>query len=110
MEGTPCERVVHADPCVFERDVAARFPRDELLAGYEGYVGVPLIGAGGRRLGVLSAMTRRPLADRSCVAALLELSGAIARHVESLQALRGLAHLIASPGRGEDPREAWLLR
>ncbi|PIW26234.1 MAG: hypothetical protein COW30_16045 [Rhodospirillales bacterium CG15_BIG_FIL_POST_REV_8_21_14_020_66_15] len=62
--GGPCETVTRDSTfCVYPRRVADLFPDDRFLAeeGIEGYIGLPLYGAGGRCLGLMVAMSREPL-------------------------------------------------
>jgi formate hydrogenlyase transcriptional activator len=63
LSGTPCERVVAGEFCLYPDDVAALFPDDTALAaqGVRSYLGVPLRGADGRTLGHLAALDTRPM-------------------------------------------------
>jgi len=65
LRGAPCERVVGRAPCAFPSGVAALFPEDAILSerGFESYVGVPLAAADGTALGLLAALSARPLYD-----------------------------------------------
>jgi GAF domain-containing protein len=65
LQGAPCDRVVGHVPCVFPSRVAELFPEDPALAQYgvSSYVGVPLSSSGGTPLGLLAALSRRPLHD-----------------------------------------------
>ena len=65
LKGAPCERVVGRVPCVFPSHVAELFPEDAVLAqnGFSSYVGVPLSASDGTPLGLLAALSRRPLHD-----------------------------------------------
>jgi len=85
LRGAPCERVVGRDPCVFPTRVAELFPEDHVLSERElsSYVGVPLTSAGGRPLGLLAALSRRPLHDAdSAVRALGLFAGRAAAEIE----------------------------
>ncbi len=78
LHGAPCEQVVGRVPCVFPSRVAELFPEDSLLSriGLSSYVGVPLTTAGGRSLGLLAALSRRPLHDGESASRVLGLFAA----------------------------------
>jgi transcriptional regulator with PAS, ATPase and Fis domain len=63
LAGTPCANVVEKRLCSYPTGVQSLFPQDTLLAkmGADGYVGSPLIDSAGRCLGLIAAITRRPL-------------------------------------------------
>jgi formate hydrogenlyase transcriptional activator len=63
LSGTPCERVVAGELCLYKDGVADLFPADTALAemGIRSYLGVPLRGADGRTLGHLAALDTRPM-------------------------------------------------
>lgn len=65
LRGAPCAEVVGRVPCVFSSRVAELFPEDAVLAerGFSSYVGVPLRRTDGAPLGLLAALSRRPLHD-----------------------------------------------
>jgi formate hydrogenlyase transcriptional activator len=65
LAGTPCERVVSGQLCLYKDDVQALFPEDSDLVALEArsYLGVPLRGADGRTLGHLAALDTRPMPD-----------------------------------------------
>lgn len=60
---TPCHDVVRSGPLCLPAAVQQKYPQDRLLAemGIEGYIGIPLIDAAGRVLGLVSVLSRRPL-------------------------------------------------
>lgn len=91
LHGAPCERVVGLAPCVFPSRVAELFPEDLVLAerGFSSYVGVPLAASDGRPLGLLAALSRRPLHDGASAARALGLFAARA----GAEIERGEAHL-----------------
>ncbi len=89
--GTPCERVVGRVPCVFPDGVARLFPADLFLArnGVSSYVGVPLVASDGRPLGLLAALSRRPLhAGESAARALGLFAARAAAGIERREARR----------------------
>jgi len=76
--GTPCEKVIQGEFCVFSEGVQARFPEDALLQklDVQSYVGAPLRDAEGRTVGLLGLMNRSLLADSTEVASLLKIFSA----------------------------------
>jgi formate hydrogenlyase transcriptional activator len=65
LAGTPCERVVAGNYCLYKDDVQGLFPEDsDLVAlGARSYLGVPLHGANGQTLGHLAALDTRPMEE-----------------------------------------------
>ena len=65
LGGTPCERVVAGDYCLYKDGVQALFPHDSDLVSLRArsYLGVPLHGANGQTLGHLAAIDTRPMDD-----------------------------------------------
>jgi len=63
LSGTPCEKVVAGELCLYRDDVQGLFPTDsDLVAlGVKSYLGVPLRGAQGQTLGHLAALDTRPM-------------------------------------------------
>lgn len=65
LPGTPCEEVVKgARTCFHPDNVGIRFPVE---AGYEGYVGVPILGRNGRVIGHLAFLDRKPMSEEMLV-------------------------------------------
>jgi signal transduction histidine kinase/CheY-like chemotaxis protein len=89
LAGSPCEQVLGAGETVHVPDGAARrFPGDAALArlGVESYLGTPLFGAGGPKLGVLVVMDTRPVDLGREPAAILQIFAA--RAAAELERLR----------------------
>jgi transcriptional regulator with GAF, ATPase, and Fis domain len=65
LGGTPCERVVAGEYCLYKDDVQGLFPEDSDLVSLsaQSYLGVPLHGANGQTLGHLAALDTRPMDD-----------------------------------------------
>jgi formate hydrogenlyase transcriptional activator len=65
LAGTPCERVVAGELCLYRDEVQTLFPADSDLVALaaRSYLGVPLRGADGRTLGHLAALDTRPMDD-----------------------------------------------
>lgn len=65
LPGTPCEEVVKGGKtCFHPAQVGIRFPVE---AGYEGYVGVPILGSNRQVIGHLAFLDRRPMTDEMLV-------------------------------------------
>ena len=76
LEGSPCEEVLAAGETAYHpQGVAKRFPRDLALArrGIESYLGTPLWGHGGEKIGLLVVMDDGPLDASLEPAAILEI-------------------------------------
>lgn len=86
LAGTPCEAVVQGAQTCFHRDaLAERFPRE---AGWEAYLGMPIVASDGRMLGHLALLHRRPLGDEVLVDRVYRIFLArAAAEIERLQAL-----------------------
>lgn len=75
LDGTPCARAVeNAICCVYAENVADLFPHDKFLVDYgiSGYAGAALRGARGETLGVVLALTKRPIKNANAARAVLE--------------------------------------
>ncbi|TMA35414.1 MAG: GAF domain-containing protein, partial [Deltaproteobacteria bacterium] len=75
LAGTPCERVVAGERCLYRDDVQKLFPADTDLVtlGVRSYLGVPLRGPDGRTLGHLAALDTRPMDDDPRGAAMFQV-------------------------------------
>ncbi len=78
LAGTPCEEVVNRDLCYFKDSVQQQFASDAQLSEMriESYIGTPLRDSGGRVMGLLSVMSRRPLEDEQMAEATLRIFAA----------------------------------
>ena len=75
LDGTPCARAVDDSTCcVFPENVADLFPHDKFLVDYgiNGYAGAALHGAAGETLGVVLALTKRPIKNPKAARIVLE--------------------------------------
>ncbi len=65
LSGTPCQRVVAGDLCLYKDDIQTLFPLDTPLVSMEArsYLGVPLRGANGQTLGHLAALDTAPMEE-----------------------------------------------
>ncbi len=100
LSGTPCERVVLGQYCLYKDDVQRLFPEDSDLVSLKArsYLGVPLCGANGQALGHLAVLDTRPMDDDPRGFALFEVFANRARvEMETLHAeavlRRGLGEL-----------------
>jgi PAS domain S-box-containing protein len=75
IAGTPYERTLDGDICMFASDIQAMFPQDQLLVehGWDSYAGAPLHDANGNAIGVLAVMHTRPLRNPDLVRSLLQV-------------------------------------
>jgi len=75
LAGTPCERVVAHELCVHPAGVQGLFPEDQWLADWniEAYAGTPLVDSRGEVLGLISVLSRRPLADPAAARSALQI-------------------------------------
>jgi PAS domain S-box-containing protein len=75
LAGTPSALVVQPRVCSYPSGVRQLFPQDEMLAevAAEGYVGSPMLDSGGHCLGLICAITRRPLPNPKLAEALLKI-------------------------------------
>ena len=75
VEGTPCAQVLREHAATFPRDVLAAFPdaHDLRALGAESYLAAALEDASGRVIGVIAAISRRPLPDHERLAPVVAL-------------------------------------
>ena len=94
LAGTPCEQVLNEGrACFHPQGVAEMFPRE---AGYQAYLGMPVIASDGRVLGHLALFNKRPLGDEVLVDRVYRIFLArAAAEIEKMQALARLA--LAAP-------------
>ena len=73
LRDTPCEAVAQVKLCCHPRDAHVLFPRDRFLVeqGVQSYVGVPLVDATGRAVGLLAVMDGNPILDEEAVVGVL---------------------------------------
>ena len=102
LQDTPCGDVVGKEVCVFPTGVRHLFPRDQALQDLqaEGYIGVTLWGSAGQPIGLIAAISRRPLVHAELVASIMKLvaaraSGELERE-QAAQTLRESNELNAS--------------
>ncbi|MGP0076085.1 MAG: sigma 54-interacting transcriptional regulator [Bryobacteraceae bacterium] len=75
LAGTPCADAVQREVCSYQSGVHQLFPQDELLVAMraEGYVGSLLVDSAGRTLGLICAITQRPLENPRLAEALIRI-------------------------------------
>lgn len=92
LEGTPCEAVVKGQQVCFHRNgVAEKYPRE---AGWEAFLGLPIIASDGRLLGHLAFFSSRPLGDEVLVDSVYRIF--LARTAAEMERLQALARLDAA--------------
>jgi len=93
LAGTPCEGVVHGERACFHRSGLAQiFP---IEAGYEAYLGMPIIASDGRVLGHLAFLNSVPLGDEMLVDSVYRIF--LARAAAELERIQALARLREAP-------------
>ena len=92
----PCASVLTGEICVYEDDVAGRFPDDHVLLqeGLRCYIGAPLRDDAGQVIGVLAILDRRPLVNADLAISLVQVFAA--RASAELARERAGAALVAS--------------
>lgn len=76
IAGTPCEKVVDGELCLFPNDVQKTFPDDKPLIemGVESYLGIPLFDQKtGKPIGLLSVLHDKPIKDIASNQAILKI-------------------------------------
>jgi hypothetical protein len=102
LPGTPCEEVVNEGrACFHRRGLAQLFPRE---AGFEGYLGMPIIGSSGHLLGHLAMMSKQPLDDEVLVDRIFRIF--LARAAAEMERMQALA-LLAATEQPADTAAAW---
>jgi PAS domain S-box-containing protein len=90
LAGTPCNEVLNEGRACFHREgLAEMFPRE---AGFESYLGMPIVASDGRVLGHMALFHTKPLGDEVLVDRIYRIFLArAAAEIERLQALDRLA-------------------
>ncbi|MFZ6818415.1 ATP-binding protein [Undibacterium sp. Ji22W] len=80
LKGTPCERVVGNDPCIFASNIQELFPEDHLLVEMEvqSYVGIPFWDSRGDPIGIIAVLNKQPMHNAERIKSLLQLVAAAA--------------------------------
>ncbi|NVN89650.1 MAG: response regulator [Desulfuromonadales bacterium] len=75
LKDTPCGEVVDKNVCCYTDGVRQRFPRDAVHQDMnaESYVGTILWGSNGKQIGLIAAMSRKPLANQEIAQAILQM-------------------------------------
>lgn len=87
LEHTPCQDVTCQTMCFHGSGIQQDYPLDTLLVDMkaESYVGMPMVGAEGQTLGILSAIDTKPIDENKRLLALSLLSIFTARAAAELQ-------------------------
>ncbi len=94
LAGTPCEKVVGADDCLYPNNLTQTFPEDQMLIdmGAESYCGAPLITSDGKTIGLVAVIDTNPMQQSEQTGSILAgFAGRIAAEVERHQAEEALA-------------------
>jgi signal transduction histidine kinase len=75
LKDTPCGDVAGKTICTFSKGVRALYPNDVILQDMraESYVGTTLWSSGGQPIGLIAAISRRPLVDPGLVERMLKM-------------------------------------
>lgn len=98
LPGTPCANVMDTGTCVYPADVQRLFPEDKFLVEHDikGYIGTPLLDAGGEPLGVIVMLDSKPMQKVEQIQDILEIFAARAgAELERLRAenqIRNMAY------------------
>lgn len=93
LAGTPCERLLQGELCVYPAEVYRLFPSDRMLAarGVQSYAGIPLVASGGAIMGLIAVLWRLPLDDPRPARSVLEIfAGRAAAEMERQQVHQAL--------------------
>ena len=95
LAGTPCQQVIEGSrTCFYPERLAEKFPRE---AGWEAYIGMPIVASDGRVLGHLALLDKSRLGDEVLVERIYRIFLArAAAEIERAQALARLALLAGS--------------
>ena len=88
LEGTPCEKVVNKETCIFTNNVADRFPNDILIRdmGIKGYVGTPVFNHLGDGIGIIVSFFSKPIEDTFFIKSIFEIcSASVGSEIERSQ-------------------------
>lgn len=92
LAGTPCEEVIQGNCMTYHRSgVAERFPAE---AGFESYIGLPVVGSDGRVLGHLAMLDSGVRGDELLVDLVYRIF--LARAAAEIERLHALARLAAA--------------
>ena len=95
LPGTPCDEVLNeGKACFHPQNLATLFPRE---AGYEAYLGMPIIASDGHVLGHLALRHRQPLDDAVLVDLVYRIF--LARAAAEIERMHALARLARLEGR-----------
>lgn len=92
LAGTPCDQVLNEGRACFHRQgVAELFPRE---AGFEAYLGMPIVASDGRVLGHLALWNKQPLGDEVLVDRVYRIF--LARAAAEIERMQALARAAAA--------------
>jgi PAS domain S-box-containing protein len=106
LADTPCGQVPGQKVCCYPARVCSFFPKDAALQRLqaESYIGVPLLSHHGVPIGLIAAISRRPLADRTLAESIL--TRVAPRAAAELERMWAESALVASEARNRAMTEA----
>jgi len=94
LAGTPCEEVVQQGrTCLHREGLEQKFPAE---AGFESYLGMPIVSSDGRVLGHLAFLDTRPRGDDLLMERVYRIF--VSRAAAEIERLQALARLRPAPG------------
>lgn len=93
LKGTPCEKVIGYEVCVYPSKVQSLFPEDHLLVdmGIEGYLGIPLFNRNGEASGIMVLLNEKSISESEASSSLLQIfADRIATEMDRMQAKEDL--------------------
>ena len=87
LKDTPCENVIGSNWCSYESGAKNLFPKDIVLTqlNIESYLGVSLLGAESRSIGLITILNTKPRPDlKNCLKALQIIALKVEKHLEQL--------------------------
>jgi len=94
---TPCANVAKDATCCYPIDVASLFPNDQLLIdmNIQGYIGTPLHHSNGDVLGIIVALSEKPITNEEQIVTLFDVfSGRISAEIERTEQEKKLNHML----------------
>ncbi len=95
---TPCAVVAEKRICLYPKDIAKLFPKDQLLVdmAIEGYIGTPLYSSSGEVMGLTVALFRKPIENVGFIKTIFEVfNGRIAAEIERTEYAVDLEYTVA---------------
>ncbi|MBT4085257.1 MAG: PAS domain S-box protein [Alphaproteobacteria bacterium] len=97
LSGSPCEVIIAEDKRVFDTGLATRFSANEALVGLglQSYIGMPIMTASGRPLGLIAIMYTQPEEENQAAEALLPIyASRAAAEIERINAREAMLQAV----------------